>query len=85
MSKTMVINLTRVTQHPAVRHPDNKVDYIQIVGQGRTELREGLVIDPRWLQKNPKALRIVIAAPVAPTSPQAVVAPAPAPKTDGDK
>lgn len=59
MKKTLVINLTRITQDVPVRHLDNTKDYIQIAPQGRVQLRDGLTIDTRWLQTNPNTVNIV--------------------------
>jgi hypothetical protein len=52
-----VINLTRVTQQVDVRHADGKLDRVQIMPRGRTTLREGMVVDPRWEQKNPNVIK----------------------------
>ena len=58
---TLVINLTRLTQHPQVRHAgSDTLDSVQIVPRGRTKLREGMRIDERWLAKNPTVLRIEV-------------------------
>ena len=57
--KTLVINVTRLTQHIEVRHADQKLDVVQLVPQGRTHMREGMTIDPRWLQKNPGVVKTV--------------------------
>ncbi len=56
---TKLINLTRLTQQVSVRHADQKLDCIQLVPQGRTRLRDGMTVDPRWLQTNPTVLKIV--------------------------
>lgn len=56
---TKLINLTRLTQQVKVRHADQKLDCIQIMGQGRVDLRDGMAVDTRWLQANPLVLRVV--------------------------
>ena len=58
MGKKLIINLTRLTQHPAVIHTDGLLDSIQVMPQGRCELREGSVVCPRWLGANPKTIKV---------------------------
>jgi hypothetical protein len=64
MSNTKVINLTRVTQSIDVRHSDGKLDKVQIVSRGRVDLREGMSVDSRWLEKNNKTVNVIV--PVKP-------------------
>lgn len=68
MSKMLIINLTRETQQVRVRHEDQRLDTVQVVGRGRTELREGMTVDSRWLHANPGVLLFTqnAAKPVAP-------------------
>ncbi len=55
--KTLIINLTRLTQQVEVRHPDQTLDVVRIVPRGRVTTREGMTIDSRWLQKNPGVVK----------------------------
>ncbi len=59
MQKVTVINLSRVTQQVGVRHEDGKKDMVQIMPRGRTELRDGMEIDARWLSMNPDVVKCV--------------------------
>lgn len=75
---TLIINLMRETQQVDVRHADGKLDRVQVVARpGRVELRDGMQVDARWLQKNPNALNIVL----SPNAVKPVQAPAPAAST----
>ena len=58
-NNTLVINLTRVTQQVDVRHADNKLDTVQIMAQGRIELRSGMTVDTRWEQSHPGIVKII--------------------------
>lgn len=52
-------NLTRDVLHVGVRHPDNKLDSVQVMPRTKgVELRDGLIVDPRWLQQNPDVLKV---------------------------
>ena len=53
-----VINLTRVTQFPDVRHKDGKLDTIRIAPRGRVDLRDGMTVDIRWRELNPDTVQI---------------------------
>lgn len=85
-----VINLTRVTQFPDVRHKDGKLDTIRIAPRGRVDLREGMVVDTRWMELNPDTVRIhadekpVEAFKPIPQAVQASKESAPQPDTSAD-
>lgn len=58
MSKVLIINLTRIPQQVDVRHSDGTLDNVRLMPRSRVELREGMNVDTRWLQKNQGAIRI---------------------------
>lgn len=65
MDKVLVINLTTLTQHVGVLHASGAQDVVQILPRQRVELRTGMVVDPRWVGLNPKALKIKNPMPVS--------------------
>lgn len=67
MDKVLVINLTSVTQHVGVIHEDGRKDDIQVVPRRRVELRHGMFVDPAWLGRNPKCVRVVAPQLVVPS------------------
>lgn len=59
MDKVLVINLTAVTQHVGVLHPDGKTqDAVQIMPKRRVHLRVGMTVDPAWIGRNIGVVRI---------------------------
>jgi len=56
--KKLVINLTRTTQQVDVRHSDGKLDSVQIMARSRATLRDGMDVDPRWMQKHPNTVTV---------------------------
>ena len=67
MDKVRVINLTAVTQHVGVLHADATLDHVQIMPRKRVELRIGMTVDPAWLGRNPKCVKVVAPQIVSPT------------------
>jgi hypothetical protein len=51
--------MTRESLQIDVRHSDGKLDRVQIMGRSSVELREGMQVDTRWLQKNPNKLNVI--------------------------
>lgn len=60
MDNILVINLTKLTQHPTVIHADGKKDSVQIMPQKRVYLREGMTVDPNWIGLNPNTVKVVM-------------------------
>lgn len=71
MNKTLVINLTSITQHVGVIHASGEKDDVQIMPRRRVELRVGMTVDPAWLGRNLNCVKVVKPQVISPT----VVAP----------
>ena len=67
MSKTLVINLTGITQHVGVVHSGGTKDDVQIMPRKRVELRVGMTVDPAWLGRNPNCVKVVNPTVISPT------------------
>lgn len=67
MNKTLVINLTGITQHVGVVHAGGTKDDVQIMPRRRIELRTGMAVDPAWLGRNPNCVKVVNPIVVSPT------------------
>lgn len=57
-TKTLVINLTRMTIFVDVRHADGRLDTVQIQDRGRVHIGLGQNVDPTWLEHNPKTVAV---------------------------
>lgn len=59
-NKVQVINLTKLTQHVGVLHANGDPDAVQVVAKQKVFLRDGMIVNPRWLGLNPNVIQVVM-------------------------